>query len=357
MTDPQNRLTRFSASTGSGADSDVDGDRPYIHIHVLTEFEYCSRAGLVAHESDPEDTGQEPGGTVLDYLPFYELREIRRQINRLINVMIPWLLAGLVVLIVTLVSMLLISRLFAISGVIAILIVGTPPFLLMRRVIILSDRKKQAENTPGRAPNEESPMDETIGWWEIRKANFEATSYRDTLIVSQIGLRGKPHKVLRRDDLVIPVFFSNGGELKHQHYVRIAGYCRLVEHRELARSPYGLIVEKGTYVCHVVKNTSKVQTALQNALRDARRVIREEAATGEPPLPPKSPGQCKKCPIGYPQRYCPGETELVCKGITMPVHGLRAAKNGPIFHSQCGDRFGSMPPHRRVAEMGLKETV
>ena len=355
MNDPQNRLSKFSTGAGGTRRRRADNDKCLISVHALTEFEYCPRAGLVAHESDPEDTGQEIFGPVLDYSPLYELREINRQLNLLGRRVWPWLLVLVVVLIATVVSMLLFSRLFAISGVIAVLIVSIPLIRLMCRIIVLYDRKKVAENTPDREPDANSLKDETIGWWEILQADFHTSSYTEALIDAKMGLTGKPQKVLRRGELVIPVFFSRGGPLQRQHYVRIAGYCHLIEYCEQVQSPYGLVVEKGTYEAHVLKNTRYAQDVLHQALRDARKVIREEAPTGVPPAVTDASGKCKKCPIGDPQLYRKRETELVCNEIPIPVHRLRAPNGGPIYHSHCGDRFRWRPPHRKVSELDLFE--
>ena len=44
MRNPRNRLAHIP--------SDTDSDRLIIGVHVLTEFEYCPRAGLIAYESE-----------------------------------------------------------------------------------------------------------------------------------------------------------------------------------------------------------------------------------------------------------------------------------------------------------------
>ena len=67
---------------------------PSLGIHVMTEFEYCPRAGLVAYESNREDTGEESSVENLDYLPLYDLREINRELNLRCPVVYRWLAVG-----------------------------------------------------------------------------------------------------------------------------------------------------------------------------------------------------------------------------------------------------------------------
>jgi hypothetical protein len=332
----------------------VHSDKLVIGVHVLTEFEYCPRAGLIAYESDDEDTGQESGVENLDYLPLYELGRINRQLNLLVDRVMGWAVVAVVITLVTCVFMLLISWLFVFSGVIGMIIVSFPLARFGRRILILADRRSKAEKAEKREPNKESPKDETIGWWEIQRAGFDASVYKKALVDQDFGIRGKPRKVLRNGDLVIPVFFCRRGTtLKRQHYIRIAAYCQLIEHSELAQSPYGLVVEQGSYVAHVLKNTQQSRDALRKELHAARRIIRDVAATGESPLPPRSSGPCKECPIGFPRLHRPGETELVRDGKQLPIVKLRSHGRW-VYHSMCGDRFEWVAPHNRVAAIGLE---
>jgi hypothetical protein len=149
--------------------------------------------------------------------------------------------------------------------------------------------------------------------------------------------------------VVIPVFFRLPGALKRQHYVRIAGYCQLIEHCERVRSPYGLVVEKGSYVAHVLKNTQNCQSELRKVLRAAQEIIRRAAVDGDDPLPPKSSGPCMKCHVGFPRLHRVGETELVCNGEPVEPRRLLGVDRR-IYHSKCGDRFWWVPQHNRMAE-------
>ena len=135
--------------------------------------------------------------------------------------------------------------------------------------------------------------------------------------------------------------------MRRQHYIRIAGYCQLIEHCERAQSPYGLVLEQGSYVARVVKNTQTNQRLLREALYKAREVIHLAVTHGKEPSAPKSLGRCQECPIGFPRTHRAGKTELVIDGEEQQIRRLRG-RDGRIYHSKCGDRFWWVPPSLRV---------
>ena len=118
----------------------------------------------------------------LDYLPLYELGRINRQLNLLVDRVMRWAVVAVVITLVTCVFMLLISWLFVFSGVIGMIVVSFPLARFGRRILILADRRSKAEKAKGREPDEESPKDETIGWWEIQRAGFDASVYKEALV-------------------------------------------------------------------------------------------------------------------------------------------------------------------------------
>lgn len=322
-------------------------------VHALTEFMFCESAGLVAYETKKPESVDDPGGTPLDYSPMYDYRAICRQLNRLSDRFWGWIFVGVAILIITPVFMHLVSRLFAFSGAIALASIGIPAWRLLTLIVTLSDRKKEADDATGKKPDVDSLEDETIGWWELHREGFAAATYEEGLVDREAGMMASLSKILRYSDMVIPVFFINGEEIKLQHRVRMAAYCHLIEHGEQARSPYGVLVEKGTHTAHVVKTTKRVKATLAKAMDEAREVIRKNAQ-GYPPARPEHAGKCTNCPIGRPRSYQPGTTELVLKDRVVPVYVLGRIGRRTVYHSQCGDRFGWKPPHKRVAQLGLK---
>jgi hypothetical protein len=61
----------------------MEASDPWIGVHVLTEFIFCPRAGVVAYEQRGEDQGVvELQGPALEYVPtLFELRDIEARLE------------------------------------------------------------------------------------------------------------------------------------------------------------------------------------------------------------------------------------------------------------------------------------
>jgi hypothetical protein len=322
----------------------------------MTEFEYCPRAGVIAYESGKDDTGMETGVENLDYLPMYFRSEIDRELNLRCPNVYRWLFVVVFVGLLTVACGHFLAWYYYACGAIALGISGAGLFAVTKPVVTLAIRRAQARLTTKRMPSLHSPEDEAIGWWEIRKAGFDVKPPPDSMVDPELRLSGRPWRILQNGEMTIPVFKRKSiKELHRQHYARIAGYCRLVEQSQEARSPFGLILESGTYRAIVIKNTAEAQQILRTVLHRARSVIGDYSETGrKPPAPESNPldpdvkGPCWKCPIGKPRLHVPGETELVCNGERRPIVVAFPTPLGD-FHSKCGDRFGEQPPHKLLA--------
>jgi hypothetical protein len=311
---------------------------------------------VIAYESKQEDVGEESGVENLDYLPMYFLEEIDREINlRYLNVY-RWMGVVVFVSLLTVVGGHFLAWYYYVCGAIGLAVTGTGLFSVAKPVVTLVFRRTLAIRADGRTPNLDSPEDETIGWWELQKEDFEVTRSPDSMVDPELRLRGTPWRILRKGDVAIPVFKRRPlPEPRRQHYARIAGYCRLIEQSAGLRSPFGLILQSGTYRAIVIKNTAEAQETLRVVLSRARSVVRDYGETGrKPPSPepdlsdPDAKHPCWKCPIGQPRLHVPGETELVCNGERRPIVVAFPTRLGN-YHSKCGDRFGEQPPHKLLA--------
>jgi CRISPR/Cas system-associated exonuclease Cas4 (RecB family) len=237
---------------------------------------------------------------------------------------------------------------FVLCGLIGLAVAVAALVELGSQIWVLVVRRRLATKASPRTPDLDSPDDEPVDWWEMHRAGFEATVYQESLAGHELRLRGKPWKVLRNHDVVIPVFRRRGSQrLYRQHYARIAAYCQLIEECEGVTSPYGLILEAGTYRAIAVKNTPAAKQALHTVLQRAQSLIRDYAETGVEPPEPERHGFCSNCPIGFPRLYVPGETELVNDGKRLPIVPAFSTRRGH-YHSKCGDRFRWTPAHDRV---------
>ncbi|MHB0958746.1 MAG: hypothetical protein ACYC0X_15625 [Pirellulaceae bacterium] len=331
----------------------AEPEDPGLSVHGLSEFVFCSRAGLCLHEQEREedDSEEEPN---LYFLPIHEPRELALVLQSLLRQFLWVLFGGLSV--------------FALMVVIAWLS-GWPAMWLVAALCLaliawgLYDRgywlyqaqrelELWQEATPV-LPDAESIRIQEIDWRNLLAS--EVTVIRPPAAYHDADWRlgGKPWRVLEHGDLRIPVFKPRRPwkDLFPQHFVRMAAYCRLLEINEGARSPYGVIVKGETYAAITVPNTARSQALFRQALWAARGIVRESEEVNRRPSPPEDLGICRECPFGRPVPLRPGARYLR-RGAPITPKVLKDPRNRK-YHSHCGDRFGWMAPHGLVEAMQL----
>ena len=70
-----------TTETANRNDTANVGAEAIIRVHVLSEYVFCTRAGLETWEKNDEDRGWEEPILRWDYLPLYDLREIGEHLN------------------------------------------------------------------------------------------------------------------------------------------------------------------------------------------------------------------------------------------------------------------------------------
>ena len=327
---------------------------PHFGVHVLTEFLYCPRAGIVAYESQPDDDGEDERPGRLDYLPRYDLANIEAVLMRSLHSLF-WLS---LLLLLTVVASLVLSVTFhpriKWAGIPIFLLLLIPTVGQFVNAVRLVARRAAALSASAREPlfdNSDQPQE--IDWWQLRNAGFTAKRYEETLVDRQDKLSGRPYLVLCRGDLRVPVFRRHRPteRLHAQHFARIAAYCHLIERGTGFQSPYGVILFGTTYQGLAVRNAPATRRALRVGLTAARRIVRD-SRRGVEPLPPHE-SLCRHCPVGRPIAHQPGVTETVSTGGVLPVRGVFGPHNH-LYHSRCGDRFRWLPPHERVVQLSLQ---
>jgi hypothetical protein len=86
-----------------------------------------------------------------------------------------------------------------------------------------------------------------------------------------------------------------------------------------------------------------VRVAIDNAFATISK-----SSKSEPPAPPEQ--NCRGCPCGLPRLFVRGKSETILHGDTMPVHGFDDSQKR-LWHSDCGDRFGWIPPHEKKEQL------
>ena len=72
--------------SGSDPSMTATAETPQIGVHVLTEFVFCPRAGVVAFEQERDDSGQDIDTPPrLDFLPDFSVRLIEDTLQKTWN--------------------------------------------------------------------------------------------------------------------------------------------------------------------------------------------------------------------------------------------------------------------------------
>lgn len=340
----------------------AQSDTPWVGVHVLTEFIFCPRAGLIAFEKNQEDDDesrlQGQQRAQLTYRSCYSLKTIEGHLEKALNDLrrAP-IIAGVVALVLFVI--ILVSRLIElwstplVIGALVLLIGCGEAYL---RVAHFSQLRELARKALPKAPDPQNPDNIRVNWWSLLATGFDSVPYRDTLKDYSWRVAGKPWRVLRKGSLRIPVWRRRGDagnitKIRGQHYARIAAYCRLIEKAEGASSPYGIILFGDTYDGIAVGNNRGSRSAFHKGLRGAREVIKDQKRRIDP-SPPHSRTMCSGCPLGKPFAYRPGETNKRPGRLNTRPY-LITGQDDRSYHSECGDRFQWLPPHQKATEKGL----
>ncbi len=332
-----------------------------ISVHVLGQFAFCNRAGIYSAENGDEADLDEPQPQWA-YVPNFDLERIEEQLAKLLQQL--WMLVGLVTLFsVGMVGgvMLQDRRIFypALVGVIVcfLSLVSTG-----RMVLILAWRRAAARRAPVVEPSLTLDHIEPVNWWSLLKAGFEPVAYQRQFRHPQLPLEGSPWRVLERGSLRIPVIKSGGsklGDAKHtlypKHEIRLAAYAILLEATEHVQVPYGLIFGADSHRGLAVPITpASRQRVVDELERASDKIVRSQSGDSDP-RPPADRQRCATCRLGEPVPLSEAEIRSARKAGTRLL--VLKDSSDRKFHCACGDRFGSAPPHRRIAELGLTATV
>ena len=333
-----------------------DGEihEPSLGVFVLTEFVYCPRAGLCAHETGREEEEEEdsPPLSFFSFNPLLSIPEIDAALQRAIGDM-TWYVAGAALsAIVAVLLSIFVNRFVGFAGVFGLLWFLT--FAAQRGIqaFQLNQQRKLALEGKHREPNPNLSDVQDIHWWDLIQAGFESQPVQDQMIDSELSFSGKPHRYLRRGNVVIPVWRMRNydGRLYSQNFIRMAAYCHLVQKSFGAgvERPYGIILFGHSLDGVAIPFTRQRHADFLEALRSAREVIAESKQSPGPA--PADPALCAHCPTGKP---IADETQHIANGIPLPVIHAET-QTGKCFHSLCGDRFRWLPPHEDVGRKDLR---
>lgn len=323
-----------------------------IGVHVVAEFVFCPRAAVNAWENVPADEGAETWRRTprIDFLPDFDARKIEETIAARFSSLrrlLTW--SGTVLAILVVLSRLFTSRLPTAAGFTLLAFTVVRCLGLIRDIAVLALRLRAMKQSPVCEPDPKLPKMQAANWWSLLKAGFCSYEYDAPFCHQSLGLAGAPWRVLHRGSLRIPVFRKIRGEAKlgHQHFLRMAAYCRLVTESEGGEAPYSVVLFGRGYDGVTVPNLDRYQKELPRTVEDLRAMLQLVASRRMVP----------DVPVGNPCRGCHwGRPEKSSHGTIANVRRIKwtRGKNGRLYRSDCGDRFDWVPGHELADRLGLR---
>ena len=322
-------------------------------VYCLSEFAFCRRAGLCAYEQDRQYE-EEDQRVRLGYLPIFEPEELARRLKELVR-QLQWILFGGIGAF----CVALAGAWFA-TGM-ALWIV--PLVVMVATIYGLCDRgywaywaEKELEawrKATAHRPDPDCPHIQELDWRNIVASGLTIRRPRAAYQYASWKLGGRPWRILEEGDLKIPVFRHgpNWRGLQDQHFVRMAAYCYLLEQKEGFRVPYGVVLLSGTFLAVTVPNTARNHERFRQTLLEARQAARDAGEMNKFPPVPADGHFCAGCRLGAPV-LVRKRIEYLRHGMPLPVN-RSPDQNGEMFHSQCGDRFHAIPPHKLAVRKGI----
>ena len=320
-----------------------------IGVHALSEFVFCPRAGLLARESGPGDTGEEQPslGPRLDGFHDYHEQRFTEEIHAAIGAARMWLTCLAPALLLVFIVWNVVSPF---GGLVSSLPAVYVTALLWDAILVIATlvRERSVLRNAPAISVELAPKEITkINWWTLRKAGFDCVRLRDAH--RDEALIGKPWRLLIKDtQWRIPVIRKHRGEPTWgpQHVVRAAAYCRLVERCEGGRAPFAILLFANSYDGVVIPNTPEHQRQLDRALEEFDRAAeRSDQGQAIPPAP--TDDRCRGCGWGEPVSV---HVPTVLNGQTIPPLKIEGIARGE-WHCACGDQFRWTPPHGDIERL------
>ena len=225
-------------------------------------------------------------------------------------------------------------------------------------ILQLAARRRAALHAEAREPVPDVEGIQKVNWWSMLKADFEPVNYDRPFRHPELSLEGCPWRVLERGSQRIPVIRSGGaklgngkGELYPKHQIRLVAYALLLEAAGHIDVPYGLVFpsDSARGLAFPITDVARAETV--RALQEFAVKLHESQQHQVEPRLPEHQQRCTHCPHGSPQPIQIDEINRARKAGNRIVVLLNG--KGKTFHCDCGDRFGTAPPHGTSTKLGL----
>jgi len=338
-----------------------------LSAHVMSQFIFCERAGIIAYESNQEDSGSEfEPAPALGGLPLYDVDLIKQRLERL-----EMQLRNDAVYVFGFTLFCLVVMRFHFEAGLVLLASFASLGLWWYGSAILDDvdaywklkrRLRTAEAAKVQEPNWDLKVQQEVNWWELLAAGWESSEPRQALRNHQIGVVGKPWRILHRGIQRMPVLRirvdDDSGQMlqfhpHEQQRARMAAYSFLIETCERGDAEWAIVLlgdgDRG--IAYPIGRAD--WQALHDGLPRAREAFGRYKIEDwrRPRLPDDN--RCRKCPFGRPLLVGARESNL--KERPAPQH-LTSDRHNRLYYSTCHERFGGkVPPHERAIELELMD--
>ena len=344
-----------------------DKETPEMGVHVMSEYIYCARAGIIATESSQQDSGMERiPAPALGGIQLFDVDNIEANLEAVsTSLRQSGLLLSAVVLVVIIAAVF--DRNLAIVLLFCSTVVSVVSWRLWARFevrIYLYYRRelREAREAPKREPNWNLNCQQAVNWWELLQSGFESRALKDAHYSHEIRLRGRPWRILRRGNMHLPVLCIKVENydpknltqvrLREQQRARIAAYAFLIEICERGQADWAIVLFNHSVDGIAVPIGNQEWHDFREGLVEAREHVRKlNNDMRYMPSPADHGNACFKCPLGRPRRV--GSEPTVLSGVQLPAYATSNKSGGKEFHCSCGDRFQFVPKHRDAVKLGL----
>ncbi len=335
--------------------------RNMLSVHALGQYVFCPRAAILAAERGDERDIDEPPPR-LTFLPTFDLERIEELLSKSLK----QLLLAVVLILGLMVSMTLSSQdqnptqfnLAAATFFFALLWTAH----LVTSIVQLTIRRIAALRAEAREPEPTFVGTEPVNWWSMLNAGFEPIRYQRPFQHPELPLEGCPWRVLQKESLRIPVTKTGGdrlgngkGQLFPKHEVRLTAYALLLEADGHMKVPYGLVfpVDSPRGMAFAITDNHRRQAV--QLLAEFEQKLNDSQQRDIHPGLPEHRNRCANCDFGKPIATSLREVASARKAGEQIV--VLQGRTDDVFHCECGDRFGSAPPHKDSVRKGLRAVL
>lgn len=335
--------------------------RQFLSVHALGQFVFCPRSAILAAEKG-DQTDETPAMPRLTYLSNFDRERIEESLKSRLNQMGLGLIYVLIAFCVMVNGVLNQNRALFYPALLTF--VGCNLWCLQQTIYIvrLAARRRAAIKAHAAEPIPTVAAIQYVNWWSLLKSGFEPVKYGRPFRHPELPLEGCPWRVLERDSLRIPVIRSTAkqlgdrkGTLYPKHQIRLVAYALLLEAMGHIKVPYGIVMPADSPHGYAMPITDPMRAETVTKLSAFARKLDESQQNQVSPSVPDQRKRCEKCPHGKPEAISVAEINAARKVGTNVV--VLVSPRGETFHCGCGDRFGSVPPHRASIERGLMASL